>query len=392
VPSEDAGQPFGFPEGFGRGPAEEDAVLLLRCLPGSTPRSLHAVIWAAGTASGAVRRIERGGAGSDNDRAFLGSADPKKIRARLASLGARFAQPGDPDYWPAFLRLADPPVGVFVRGRPLDPGDERVGVVGSRRPTPTGREVAVDLASGLASCGMVTVSGGAFGIDTAAHRGALDAGGATVAVLGSGIDQPHPRGNRRLFAEIESAGTLISEYPPGVPAEPFRFPARNRLIAALSRAVIVVEGATKSGARITAEHALELGLDVFAIPGSVTNPLAETPLELIREGATLIRGLDDLLHDLGVDPSRIGRGPAATGLSADECRVYQQLAGPTLPTTIARDAGLSRAAALSALIGLELRGLVRGRGGRFERTLAGRSRSASARRTSSNGSGRPPDG
>jgi DNA processing protein len=392
VPSEDAGGPFGFPEGFGHGPAEEDAVLLLRCLLGPTPRSLHALIWAAGSASGAVRRIRRGGAGSENDRAFLMTADPATIRARLAGLGGRFAQPGDPDYWPAFLRLTDPPVGVFVRGRPLDPGDERVGIVGSRRPTPTGNEVAVDLASGLASCGMVTVSGGAFGIDTAAHRGALDAGGATVAVLGSGIDQPHPRGNRRLFAEIESAGTLISEYPPGVPAEPFRFPARNRLIAALSRAVIVVEGAARSGARITAEHAMELGLDVFAIPGAVTNPLAETPLELIREGATLIRGLDDLLHDLGVDPGRIGRGPAAAGLSADERRIYEHLAGPTLPTTIARDAGLSLAAALSALIGLELRGLVRGRGGRFERTFAGRSGDASARRSSSNGSGRPPDG
>jgi len=392
VPFEEAGRPFGFPEGFGHAPAEGDAVLLLRCLLGPTPRSLHALIWAAGSASATVRRIRKGGAGSDNDRAFLGTADPAAIRERLAAIGARFAQPGDPDYWPAFLRLEDPPVGVFVRGRPLDPGDERVAVVGSRRPTPTGREVAADLASGLASCGIVTVSGGAFGIDTAAHRGALVAGGATVAVLGSGIDQPHPRGNRRLFADIESAGTLISEYPPGVPAEPFRFPARNRLIAALSRAVIVVEGATKSGARITAEHAMELGLEVFAVPGAVTNPLAETPLELIREGATLIRGLDDLLHDLGVDPSRIGRGRSAAGLSADERRVYERLAGPTLPTSVARDAGLSLEAAVAALIGLELRGLVRGRGGRFERTFAGRAADPSARRSSSEGSGRPPDG
>jgi DNA processing protein len=122
-----------------------------------------------------------------------------------------------------------------------------------------------------------------------------------VAVLGSGIDVPHPAGNRALFERIESSGTLVSEYPPGVPAEPFRFPARNRLIAALSRGVVVVEGAAKSGTRITAEHAVELGLDVFAVPGSVTSPLAETPLALIREGAILVRGAEDLLGDLGVD-------------------------------------------------------------------------------------------
>src|SRR5262249_58842483 len=126
------------------------------------------------------------------------------------------------------------------------------------------------------------------------------AGGLTVAVLGSGIDVPHPRGNLTLFERIVSSGTLVSEYPPGVPAEPFRFPARNRLIAALSRGVVVVEGTARSGTRITAEHATELGLDVFAVPGSVTSPLADTPLALIREGATLIRDADDLLADLGI--------------------------------------------------------------------------------------------
>jgi DNA processing protein len=370
--------PFGFPRGFGEGPGEADALLLLRCLLGPTPRSLHTLIWAAGSASRALDRIRRGGAGSDNDRSFLADADAGSLRARVADAGARFAAPGDPEYWPAFLRLADPPVGVFVRGRGLDPGDERVAIVGSRRPTATGRDVAIDLARGLASAGLITVSGGAFGIDTAAHRGALAAGGLTVAVLGSGIDVPHPRGNRSLFEAIESSGTLLSEYPPGVPPEPFRFPARNRLIAALSRGVVVVEGATKSGTRITAEHAIDLGLDVFAVPGSVTNPLAETPLGLIREGATLIRGAEDLLHDLGIDPERLGRGPAPEGLPEDERLVFDLLAGPMLPAAIARAAGLSPADALSALIGLELRGLVRGSGGRFERTFRRHLGSASA--------------
>src|SRR6266516_7075049 len=147
-------------------------------------------------------------------------------------------------------------------------------------------------------------------------RGALDAGGSTVAVLGSGIDVAHPARNRGLFERIEASGTLISEYPPGAPAEPFRFPARNRLIAALSRGVVVVEGAAKSGTRITAEHAVDLGLDVFAVPGPVTSPLAETPLGLIRDGATMIRGTADLLEDLRLE-GRVFGGGVPRGLSAD---------------------------------------------------------------------------
>jgi DNA processing protein len=376
VPGDGGAEPFGFPEGFGEGPREAEAVLLLRCLLGPTPRSLHRLVWASRSASRALDRIRRGGAGSGNDRAFLATADVHAIRSRIEATDARFAKPGDADYPPAFLRLADPPVGIFVRGHTLDPAHERVAIVGSRRPTATGRDVAADLARGLASAGMPTVSGGAFGIDTAAHRGTLDAGGRTVAVLGSGIDRPHPRGNRRLFEQIVSAGTLLSEYPPGVPAAPFRFPARNRLIAALSRGVVVVEGAAGSGSRITAEHAMELGLDVFAVPGAVTNPLAEVPLGLIREGVTMIRGPDDLLCDLGVDPDRIGGGPTPEGLADHERRAYQVLVGPTLPANVARDAGLSPGEAMTALIGLELRGLIRGNGGRFERAFGGRGRTS----------------
>jgi DNA processing protein len=161
----------------------------------------------------------------------------------------------------------------------------------------------------------------------------------------------------------------VSEYPPGVPAQPFRFPARNRLIAALSRGVVVVEGAAKSGTRITAEHAVDLGLDVFAVPGSVTSPLAETPLALIREGATLVRGAGDLLDDLGVDADRVALGPAPPGLSVDERLVFEALVAPMLPATAAQVSGMTPGRALSSLIDLELRGLVRSAGGRFERTF-----------------------
>jgi len=213
------------------------------------------------------------------------------------------------------------------------------------------------------------VSGGAVGIDAAAHRGALDAGGVTVAVLGSGIDVAHPARNRDLFQRIEASGSLLSEYPPGTPAEPFRFPARNRLIAALSRGVVVVEGAAKSGTRITAEHAVDLGLDVFAVPGQVTSPLAETPLGLIRDGATMIRGTADLLEDLRLEGAASGERGLPRGLSADEGRVLASLATSMLPSAVAAATGIPVADTLTVLIALEIRGLVRGVGGRFERTF-----------------------
>jgi DNA processing protein len=365
----DAPVPAGLPDGLGRGPGETDALLLLRCLLGPTPRSLHALIWSTGSASRALARIRTGGAGSNNDRTFLTNADVSAIRTGLDRAGARLAIPGDPDYCPAFLRLADPPIAVFARGRGLDNGDDRVAVVGSRRPTSTGMEVAADLGRGLAVAGVVTVSGGAVGIDAAAHRGALDAGGVTVSVLGSGIDVAHPASNRDLFQRIEASGTLLSEYPPGTPAEPFRFPARNRLIAALSRGVVVVEGAAKSGTRITAEHAVDLGLDIFALPGPVTSPLAETPLGLIRDGATMIRGTADLLEDLKLEGVASGERGLPRGLSADEGKVLASLATSMLPSAVAAATGIPVADTLTVLIALEMRGLVRGVGGRFERTF-----------------------
>ena len=164
----------------------------------------------------------------------------------------------------------------------------------------------------------------------------------------------------------------MSEYAPGVPAEPHRFPARNRIVVALASALVVVEGASLSGSRISVDHALDLGREVFAVPGAVTSPLAEVPLALIREGATMIRGADDLLHDLGfAGPTREDAEPPI-GLPDDERRVWVRLAEPTLPDVVARDAALSIPDAVAALIRLELRGLVRSAGGRYERTPVGR--------------------
>ena len=364
----DAMSPVGFPPGFASGPGEADAALTLRCLLGITPRVLHGLIWQVGSASEAVRAIAGGRAGSDNDRAFLRGIVPAEVRRRLVEAGARVALPGDPEYWPAFARLADPPVGVFLRGRPLRLGHRRVALVGSRRPSRLGVDVARDLGRGVTKAGLIVVSGGAIGIDARAHEAALDVGGTTVAVLGSGIDVDYPATNRDLLRTIAERGTLVSEYPPGVPAEPFRFPARNRLIAGLSMGVVIVEGGSRSGTRSTAEYAVQLGLDVFAVPGPVTSPLSEAPHELIRDGARLIRGPADLLEDLGFEAMQV-EAVSLDGLPAAEAAILATLREPMLPDAVSRAAGLSIPETMGALVRLEIRGLVQGNGGRYRRTV-----------------------
>jgi DNA processing protein len=366
-PPVDEARPTGFPHGFGEGAGEADAVLVLRCLLGITPRTLHELIWREGSAASALGAIVGGAAGSENDRAFAADVTATGIRERIRAAGARFARPGEAEYWPALLRLEDPPVGVFLRGRPLSLEHRRVAIVGSRRPSATGVEVARALARGSAAAGLVVTSGGALGIDARAHGGALDAGGSTVAVLGSGIDQEYPATNRRLLREIVQRGTLVSEYPPGVPAEPFRFPARNRLIAGLSIGVVIVEGVARSGSRSTADFASQVGIDVFGVPGSVTSQLSEAPNALIRDGARLIRGIEDLLHDLGIEPAL--RVVTPEGLPEDQRAALEALGQPMLPDAVARATGLSVPDTLSALVHLELRGLVLGSGGRYRRAF-----------------------
>jgi DNA processing protein len=365
--------PIGFPERFVRGPGDRASLLVLSTLRGISPRQLHRLAWREGTATRCLEAIEAGRTGSEADARVAATADPASIAERVARSDARFVCVTDAEFPRDLLDLDDPPIGLFVRGEALTRLTDAVAVVGARNCSALGNEVAHDIGAGLARAGVCVVSGAARGIDAAAHRGALSVGGPTVAVLGSGIDVAYPKGSRDLIRRAAENGAVVSEYGPGVEAEPFRFPARNRLIAALGSALVVVEGAAGSGSMISVDHALALGRDVFAVPGPVTSPLSEVPLGLIRDGATMIRGADDLLADLGYEGRARDEVPA--GLDDEVQRVYASLSGPCLPDVVARQAGLSIPRAVTALIGLELRGLVRSVGGRYERTLksAGRS-------------------
>jgi DNA processing protein len=363
-------------------------------LRGLAPLALLLLAHQHGTASAVLEAVRAGRAGSEHDRRFAADADPRALGRQVGRAGARFVLAGDAEYPVVLSDLTDPPLGIFVRGEALaspvadgraDRGTARVGIVGARNCSPYGKEIAAAIGRGLGVAAVTVVSGAARGIDAAAHRGCLDGGGITVAILGSGIDVAYPLRHARLIEEIARTGSVVSEYPPGTPAEPFRFPARNRIVAALSRAVVVVEGAAGSGSMITVDHAQDCGRDVYAVPGPVTSPLAEVPLALIRQGAPMVRSAEDVLDELGLDPRGVGgstgsnhRGVERSSggrvpLDPGAIALLERLGGvPRDVQTLAADAGMTVGQALGTLAKLEMLGLVRGSGGRFERTLLAR--------------------
>ncbi len=271
--------------------------------------------------------------------------------------------------YPELLRhIFDPPPGLFVRGRLLPEDNLAVSIVGSRRPTPYGLAVSEKLAKELAQAGITVVSGMARGIDTAAHKGALQAGGRTIAVLGCGIDVIYPRENQRLYAQIISAGAVISEFPCGSPPEAWHFPVRNRLISGLARALVVVEAGEKSGALITADLALEQGREVMTVPGNITSNLSRGPNNLIKQGARLVEGGRDVLEEIGLGTLFKPQASPTTSLALtmEEERIYQLLSYElvSLDVLIERT-GLAASQVLSALMFLEIKGLVNQFPGKF---------------------------
>ncbi|UCC74515.1 MAG: DNA-processing protein DprA [Gemmatimonadota bacterium] len=278
-----------------------------------------------------------------------------------------------PDYPEALRALPQPPPVLHVQGRfelLTRPG---IAVVGTRQHSAYGRDATVSLVVGLARAGYVIVSGMARGIDSIAHRTALDVGGETVAVLGTGIDVPYPREHTELFALIAARGCLVTEFPPGTPPLKYHFPQRNRLIAGLAQAVLVVEAPEKSGALITAHYALEEGKEVFAVPGPIHNPTSFGTNRLIQDGAALVASAADILR---VMESRTGQPlpePVAAGVDTVELeethlqpaaselarRIWTALETGALELEVlATDLGAQPAALSVALLELELSGLV----------------------------------
>jgi DNA processing protein len=219
--------------------------------------------------------------------------------ANARSLGVDVVTVLDATYPSRLRNIPDPPIALWTVGCPDALGGPAVAIVGSRRATPTGLAVSRRLSLELATAGVTVVSGLARGIDGAAHRGALDAAGRTVAVLGNGLDVAYPREHHELMAAIQALGCVMSEFPPGARPEARHFPLRNRIISGLSLAVVVVEASEKSGSLITARAALEQGRDVLAVPGSVASGTYRGCHALIKDGARLVETVDDILEEIG---------------------------------------------------------------------------------------------
>lgn len=288
---------------------------------------------------------------------------------RLKAAGGRLVWWGHPACPDRLRDMPDPPAVLYLLGPlSLEPGPA-VAIVGSRKPTAYGLGMADRLARDLVRAGIVIVSGMALGVDSAAHRAALDGGGTTIAVLGTGVDVPYPRHELPLYRRIAERGLVVSEHPPGTPGLPEHFPDRNRLISGLSQVTVVVEGTHKSGARHTANSASAQGKTVCAVPGQVSSPLAELPHDLIRTGATLVRCAKDVL-DLVSEPGLRPTEPPHPDGSDDAAVILGWLgAGTHTAARLADGLGLPAERVAATLTVLELRGLVRQLpGGWFLRT------------------------
>jgi DNA processing protein len=286
------------------------------------------------------------------------------FREGLKARGLRFVGRSDGSY-PARLReLHDPPPGLFLRGTGGDDVLERraVAIVGARACSSYGSQVARLLGRELAAAGLVVISGLARGVDGEAHRGALESGGTTVAVLGCGVDRDYPAAHAQLAGRICEHGLVVSEYAPGVEPAPWRFPARNRIIAGLADATVVVEARDRSGALITADFALEAGREVFAVPGEITSALSVGVNALLRLGATPLTTAADVLESLGVDAPPT----AAPELGEAASRVLEALERePAGVDELVSGTGLDAAAVATALAELELAGAVAEAEGRY---------------------------
>jgi len=300
-------------------------------------------------------------------------SDAAKELAQVQACGCRLLTWDEPEYPARLKEIYDPPPLLYVRGNVELLNRHLISIVGARRPTPYGNQMAERLGRDLADRGLVVSSGLARGIDASAHRGALaSASGATIGVLGCGIDVVYPKENKKIFAEIEKRGVIVSEFPMGTFPAPQNFPIRNRILAGMALGVVVVEGAQYSGSLITARLAMEFGREVFGVPGNATQPASFGPNQLIKQGAKLVTSWEDVIEELPT-PVRAELMPVETASHEERAALIEQGLAPLerplyglLSVDEARHvddlvetSGLSSSEVLAALFDLELKGVVR---------------------------------
>ncbi len=350
---------------------EKKLYVALNTVPGLRAGPFHRSLSACGSASGILKAGREGLARipgiSEATAAAIVALSPsaawKAEQARAQAAGAGIVTLLDQNYPEHLRQIHDPPPVLYQRGE-LCPADrEAVAVVGSRAPTPYGRLTTEKLARELASCGITVVSGLARGIDSCAHRSAVEGGGRTIAVLGSGLDRIYPPEHRTLAEKIAAAGAILTEFPFGQGPEKYHFPLRNRVISGLSLGVVVVEAAARSGALITADLALEQGREVFAVPGNISSPKSAGPNRLITQGAKLVESAGDILEEF---PHLASRGKPETDnrpshpLSQKEEILLTRLGSDPLSIDeVIRNSPISAPETVSLLTTLELKGLVR---------------------------------
>jgi DNA processing protein len=293
--------------------------------------------------------------------------DPHKELAHFAERGIRVTYPGHHLYPPLLAEISGRPSVLFVRGDLIPADSVAVGIVGTRRATPQGRQIAALIGSDLGRAGVTVVSGLARGIDAAAHHAALDAGGRTIAVLGSGVDVIYPSEHRGLAERILEAGAIVSEQPPGAKPDAQNFPARNRIISGMSTGVVVIEAPMRSGALITATFAADQGREVFVVPGSVLTPSSEGSNLLLRDGARIVRSGQDILEDLNL----VADGSSAAiqrslPLDERELALYAAISSEARHIDeLAEETGFTTSETATLLLTMELNGLVRNFGAQF---------------------------
>jgi len=302
-------------------------------------------------------------------RAVAASVDLDETRRRLSQHGVVASSWHDDAHPDQFARDIDPAPVAFRQGRLPDPALPHVAIVGTRRASPIGREIARELGAGLAAAGVVVVSGLALGIDGAAHQGALAASSTPpIAVVGSGCDTPYPPAHGELWAKVALAGALLSEAPMGAPPEPWRFPARNRLIVAMSDLVVVVESRAAGGSLLTVDEAVRRGVDVMAVPGSLRNGAAVGTNQLLADGCAPVLAVADITTALGLDVVGQAGRRVDTHADPDADIVLSSIDdGPTSIEQIVERSGLSATEVYARLARLELAGSISHDGVRVQR-------------------------